>query len=523
MRLSSKFFLAGLFSFCCIYSYASEWNDSVRFEAEVGTSVGAGDYNPLWLSANQYGFSAIKSNSVWARVGAFKDLDKEKRFSWGAGVDMGVAYRFQSVFVPQQLYAEVKYRCLNAMIGAKELDDNFLDRSLSSGGLTNGWNSQPIPQFRAGIFDYADFWGCKGWFAVKGHIAYGTFSDNWWINRWVNKDAAEVPYSEYTLNSLYCSRAISFRFGNEKKYPLVGELGLCMETEFGGKTWFANRKNSDGTYGVWDKHPSDFKAWVKAFIPLGGSSDTDLGEQVNVQGNMLGNWSASLKWEDPRGWMVRLYYQHYYEDHSMLFFDYPWKDGLYGVQGRLPKNKFVSDIVYEFLYTKDQSGSVYWDHIPALDYQVSGADNYFNHYIYNGWQHWGRTNGNALITSPIYNQNHVIWHYSTRVMAHHLGFKGSPSPQVDYRVMLSHTRSWGSYAVPFRKVYGSFSGMAEANYHPRALRGFDVTLAVAFDKGEKMWLPGSTYYTGIGSNAAVMIKVGYSGFFKNKKLIPAIK
>ena len=103
---------------------------------------------------------------------------------------------------------------------------------------------------------------------------------------------------------------------------------------------------------------------------MGGSADTDPGEQLNVEGNMLGNWSFALRWDDPSGWMVRAYWQHVFEDHSMLFFDYPWKDGLYGVEARFPKNRFVSEIVAELLYSKDQAGPVYWDHVPSLDVQI---------------------------------------------------------------------------------------------------------------------------------------------------------
>ncbi len=471
----------------------AEWNDSIRWHAEVGTTLSAGEHTPLWLNANRFGFSSIERNNFWLRLGAFKELDKQKRFSWGAGVDMGVAHRFQSTFVPQQLYAEVQYRCLDAMVGAKEISDGFLDQSLSSGALTQGWNARPIPQVRIGIFDYADVWGCKGMFAVKGHIAYGVFDDNWWLDRWSSR------YTNYSLSTLYCSRAIYFRGGNASKFPLEGELGLVMDTEFGGKTWIPDGKGG----GFWERHPTDLKAFAKALIPAKGSSDTRPGEQANVEGNFLGNWSLGLKWQAPAGWMVRLYYEHYFEDHSMLFFDFPWKDGLYGVQARLPRNPFVSDIVYEFLYMKDQAGPVYWDHTPSIDYQVSGRDEYYNHEIYNGWQHWGQGIGNPLMTAPIYNANHNLYFYSTRVMSHHLGFKGEPSPQVAYRVMLSHTDSWGTYNVPFDRVKSNFSWLAEVKYHPKALWGCEVSLSLAMDHGSLL-----------GNSFGGMLSISRTGWFK---------
>lgn len=452
----------------------AEWNDSIRLRAEVSANIGSGDHNPFWLSANQYGFASIEKNNLALRLSAFKDIDNTRKFSWGAGIDLGVAHRSQSTFIPQQLFAEVKYRALGIMAGAKEFNDSFLPQNLSSGALTAGWNARPIPQVRAGIFDYADFWGCRGWFAVKGHIAYGTFDDDWWIKRWASPD-----YS-YALGTLYCSRAIFFRGGDSSRFPLTGELGLQMETQFGGKTWIPA---TDSKPACWMHNPRDFKAFAKALFPMKGGTDTPNGEQTNVQGNMLGNWSFALHWTAPAGWSLRAYYQHFFEDHSMLFFDYPWKDGLYGIHATLPENKFVSEILYEFLYSKDQSGPVYWDHTPDIDYQVSARDSYYNHYIYNGWQNWGQTVGNPLITSPIYNTNHQFAFLSNRIRANHFAIQGNPSPQVGWRLLATHTDSWGTYDTPYNNVRHNFSFLAEVKYHPRKLKGWEGTAAFAFDSG----------------------------------------
>lgn len=493
--MNHKFLLSALFSAVLMFPAVTtaERPDSIRYNAQIGATLSAGEHTPLWLNANRFGFSSIERNNLWLRLSAFKDLDKSERFSWGAGIDMGVAHRFQSTFMPQQLYAEAQYRCLDAMIGAKEIYDTFLDKELSSGALTNGWNARPIPQIRIGIFDYADFWGCDGWFAVKGHIAYGCFTDNWWLKRWVDKN------TRYSLNTLYCSRAISFRGGDERKFPLTGELGLNMDTEFGGKTWIPDGNGS----GHWEKHPTYLKAWVKALIPAKGGSDTAPGEQTNVEGNYLGNWNIALKWQAPSGWNVRLYYQHFFEDHSMMFFDYPWKDGLVGVQAKLPENRFVSDIDYEFLAMKDQSGPVYWDHTPEIDYQVSGRDYYYFHYIYNSWQQWGQYIGNPLLTSPIYNSVHNIQGTSTRILAHHLGFKGAPCDNIDYRVLLSHTRSWGTYMAPFRHTKSNTSWLVELKYHTRRLPGWEASVSLAGDHGNL-----------IGNSFGGMLTISKSGIIK---------
>lgn len=479
---------------CVLSVNGAERHDSLRYKAEVGTTLSTGAHTPFWMVSDNYGFSSVKRNNVWLRAGIFHDLDKEKRFSWGAGIDLGVAARFERVFIPQQIYAEVKYRCLNAMIGQKEFADDILDNDLSSGGLTHSGNARPIPQLRIGIFDYADFWGCKGWFAVKGYLGYGMFTDNAWIKKWV------APTSTYVLNTLYATRAIYFKFGDKRQFPLVGELGLKMDTQFGGTWYSAEDKNGQRQSR---KNPTNFKAWIKGMIPAGGDESTVAGEQTNVQGNFLGNWAFTLAWHDPKGWTVKAYYEHFFEDHSMMFFDYPWKDGLYGIYGKLPANRILSEAVIEYLYTKYQSGPVYWDHTPDINYQVSGRDSYYNHFIYNGWQNYGYGIGNPLITAPIYNKDHNMEFQQNRIEAFNIGLKGAPTAQIDWRLRASAIWSWGTYQNPNDNVVRDFSLLAEVNWHPGKLKGWEGSLSLGWDKGSLM-----------GNSFGVGISIAKVGFIK---------
>lgn len=479
---------------CCLPAMAREFGDSLRYNAEIGATVSTGEHTPFWMVNNQYGFSGIRKNNVWIRGGIFHDLDKEKRFSWGAGVDLGLAIRFERVVIPQQIYAEVKYRCLNALLGQKEMRDDIIDTDLSSGALTNSDNSRPIPQLRIGIFDYADFWGCKGWFAVKGYVGFGIFTDNAWIKRWA------LPQTEYTLNNLYCTRAIYFKGGDARQFPLVGEFGIRMDSQFGGTYYSAEDAN-----GVRNtvKRPTNFRAWIKGLIPLGGDAGTNPGEQSNVQGNFVGNWAFALGWYDPAGWSVKAYYHHFFEDHSQMFFDYGWKDGLWGINGKLPKNPYVTEALVEFLYTKDQSGPGYYDHDDKIDHQVSGRDNYYNHYLYNGWCNYGYGIGNPMIISPIYNSNHIFEFYNNRIEAWNIGLKGNPSTQVDWKLRIGYIRSWGEYTRPTLDILHDFSLLAKVNYHPAKLKGWQAALSIGWDNG-----------TLIGNSFGVGITISKAGFIK---------
>jgi len=86
----------------------------------------------------------------------------------------------------------------------------------------------------------------------------------------------------------------------------------------------------------------------------------------------------------------------------MMIYDF-WKDQLLGLELHLKRGRWVKNIVFEYLYTKYQSGSVYHDHTIHLKDDIGGRDEYYNHYIYAGWQHWGQVIGNPLFRSPLYN------------------------------------------------------------------------------------------------------------------------
>ena len=163
------------------FSAKGEWNDSIRYHAEIGASFSGGQHTPFWMANNQYGLASITRNNGYLRAGVFHDMDTTKRFTWGAGADLAVAARFTSVFVVQQLYGEVKYRCLNLLLGSKELNGFMHNSDLGSGNMMFSGNARPIPQLRIGIFDYADVWGTKGWFGVKLYGAFCMFTDNRWI------------------------------------------------------------------------------------------------------------------------------------------------------------------------------------------------------------------------------------------------------------------------------------------------------------------------------------------------------
>ena len=81
-----------------------------------------------------------------------------------------------------------------------------------------------------------------------------------------------------------------------------------------------------------------------------------------------------------KDWKFRAYLEHYFEDHSQMFWQYGrWKDGHLGLEVTLPENRWVTRVLWEGLNTKDQTGPLLYDGIAGSfhDVQMSGGDNYY--------------------------------------------------------------------------------------------------------------------------------------------------
>lgn len=103
------------------------------------------------------------------------------------------------------------------------------------------------------------------------------------------------------------------RFGNEDKFPLVFEAGAEMACQFGGVKYEATSRKKTNLYGG-----------LKDFITViySGGSDPGEGIYANAAGNTVGSWLLSLSYKFQNGLKLRTYYDHFFEDHSQLFWQY---------------------------------------------------------------------------------------------------------------------------------------------------------------------------------------------------------
>ena len=182
-----------------------------------------------------------------------------------------------------------------------------------------------------------------------------------------------------------------------------------------------------------------------------GSEDVTDGMHPNAAGNTVGSYNIALTWTED-DWRLRAYFERVFEDQSMLTVQYGIFDHLLGLDLKLPDNPYVSNIVVEHMSTKDQAGPVYHDATTNIPESYTGIDNYYNHHLFTGWQHWGMAIGHPLITSPLYNDDNIITFRNNRIRALHIGVDGQPSERLTWRALATFTRNWGTYAKPFDDV-----------------------------------------------------------------------
>ena len=487
--------------------------EKLRYGLEGGVIVSGGNHAPFWLASNRHGLTSLENNSAYITAGVFRDFDSKRGFTWAYGAEIAVAWNHTSPFYIQQLYADVKYHCWELSIGSKERWSENKNRTLSGGGLTFSPNARPIPQIRFGINEYTTVqWLFNGWVQVKGHMSYGRHTDDN-FQRTHMENARQG--SRYVEDVLFHEKTAFVKIGNPVVFPLSVEMGLEMYSQFGGRVW---EKSSDGDIIRYEL-PRSYKEYLKAFLPMAGGNDATEMEQTNINGNVLGSWHIAFIYETA-DWRIKAYHEHYYEDHSgLLGFDYhynregkrrlvtylPWRDGLFGVELTVPKNRIINNVVYEFLTSRDQGGPILQNPAGDMTGQAGGKDWYYNHTYYQSWQHWGMGICNPHTLSPLYNKEANLTMPYQRIRSHHIGFDGTPCDGINYRIMASHTRHWGSYEDPLPSPLNQLSTMGEVTFTPRKMNGWTFTAAIAYDHSKL-----------IGNNFGAMLTIGKSGWFGNR-------
>jgi len=484
---------------------------------DVGILMNAGNSElaPYYIASNRGGIVTQQYSALLDATLSHRMDCHAKRFSWGAGIEVlgGYAssagyerYKGEGQFEVQQqhparvwiqqAYAEAKYRSIYAVAGQKNKPSPIVNAELSSGDLVWSGNARPPVGLRAGFIDFQNIPFTKGWLQLTGEFGYFRQLDDKWLENHYN-------YYNYFVTTGLWSHYKSLHFRTRPDKPLVFTIGAQSACQFAGTANYYEKGQVTRTV----KMDADAKAFFRTFIA--GSGGNSAGDSF-VEGNHLGTWDIALEYRFKDGKRLRAYTQWLWEDGSGIG-KMNGFDGLWGLEYR-NGNRFslVDGAVIEYIDFTNHSGPIHWtpndrEGTPITSHS-SGADDYYNNYIYNGYQSRGMSIGSPFFKSPLYNQDGYMRYRDNVLRGFHAALSGWLSGELRYRLMTSYRKAWGTPLIPRAGSADDFSMSLEAVYLPARVGGLGLQAQVAIDRG-------SLY----GNNWGALVGIHYSGNFNFKK------
>lgn len=435
--------------------------DFVAYVMMMG-ALSTGSNLPFWTTANQYGIYPDSNGGIaQLYLGTQFNPEKDFHYRWGTSlVARGDKYLsdqlWYKAFLVDELYASVGWKFLTLDLGIKHREKDYLGAcaslgslSTTSGHLTWSGNARSMP----------------GYNIVLEKVAFPWTKEYLWF--WGNYGDYVTMDENYSKHAMVHSMSLFFKVYFDRRHRFSFSAGIDHYAVWGGERYAAN---------------VTFANYWRMVLGMSAGSDGTKSDQMNVIGDHGG--SELLRFDyDGDEWGISFQHEIPYADKSgMKFQNFP--DGVNTLAFSFKnKDRWVSDILYEFYYTMYQSGSQHdpetypdgtprpWE--PGLNY--IGMDDYYNNgELRSGWTHYGR-----LITSPLFYSNGarygIVNRYAevstlanpacgtenNRIMAHHIGLGGKLFRKAPYRLMLTFSQNFGRYSQsyagesPAQKPWGS--------------------------------------------------------------------
>ena len=512
MRISLLSLAVLAMTLCCVVTVVAQDADA-NYSAGVTLNASNSELAPYYISSNNGGnitqqYSALFHARLW------HEMDSTSRFSWGAGAELWGGYASSAGYQRyvgdgqfevqqqhparlwlQQAYVEAKYRSLHAVAGQRYKASPIVNAALSSGDLVWSGNARPPVGFRAGFIDFQNIPFTKGWLQINGEFGYFREFDDKWLENHYNY------YNHFiTTDKWLHYKSLHLRTNPDK--PLVFTIGAQSACQFAGTADYYK----DGQVERTVKMDADAKAFFRTFIA--GSGGNSAGDSF-VEGNHLGTWDIALEYKLLNKRSVRAYTQWLWEDGSGIG-KMNGFDGLWGLEYRNNNtdHPIVSGAVIEYIDFTNQSGPIHWtpNDRPGtpITSHSSGADDYYNNYIYNGYQSRGMSIGSPFVKSPLYNLDGYMRYRDNVLRGFHAAVAGCFNDNWSYRLMGSYRKAWGTPLMPRAGSADDFSMALDGLYHTR--QGWAFQARIALDHG-------SLY----GNNWGALLGISYSGSFNFKK------
>jgi len=475
--------------FILLFSFDAYSQHQTTYRAETFGSAATGENTPFWMLYHNWGMVPLDAGNFYVRGGVFHQQTINKDWSFNAGFDLAGSspHSYGDVWV-QQLYCELNWKSLRLNVGAKEDYVSFLNPYLSSGDFEMSNNARPLPEIKGSISDFIAIPYTKGNMYIKGHFAIGRYMDGNW-----QEDVARPNY-DYTKDVLSHHKSIYFRFGNIEKNKLQFTVGMDHQAQWGGKLYrslyiyIEESGQWERTYIV-EHQPKGLDDLFRVMIAKEGSPSSSGADQAYAAGSSIGAYILKTDYRLKNNAVLSTYKQHFFDDGSgMTLANY--RDGTYGIEYKTNRKTLLSGAVFEYIYTKHQTGSIHFnldmdDEHDKIRNRGNGNDDYYNNCDYvQGHSYYGRTKGTPLFLSPEYNKDGRLVFTSNRIISCHLGIEGYLHPTLQYRLLATTGQTWGRYYVPYKSVKQGFASNLDLIYSCPKVQDLDVKLSLGFNKGE---------------------------------------
>lgn len=469
-------------------------------------AAGSGSQLPFWATSNQYGLMP-QTNCVMTTFGAGNSYDPSKTFQWRFGVE-GSINTVEKNLVPAQAYVSAKWKFLSVDLGIKHRDMAFLapdpalgSLSSSSGHLIESGNARSHPGYNLILHPLYINFKKGGSLSIRG-----SFGDYW------------------TFDDRYVQRPLVHRLQGYLRYTRPDKR-FWVEA---GMDHYAIWAGTSPDLGVL---PHSFKDYLRIITFQSAGEGGPTIDRENVLGDHGGAVHILLAW-DRDTWDFTFQLQRPYNDKSgVIFKNFP--DGLYTFDfGWKDKDRWVSDILFEYMYTMWQSGTMHNDETGFIH---GGNDNYFNNLEYkSGWSNYGRPiaspffvpfgtrdgtwkQGEKLVGSAG-RSTYSSWDAieNTRLRLFHFGIGGKLFKKAPYKLMLSYSMNYGIYERPYvgTSTWCTDWIWFKKNDIDKPLRQFSLGFMGRVPIGRVLnatyglyWDKGQLQHSGFGASAGIAVTV----------------
>ena len=447
-------------------AFAQEENDGqTDFKVSLNSYLSSGKNLPFWMTSNQKGMIALNSNNYQLIQAGFSkefesDSDAKLDYTWGANLVAG--YGKESSFQANEFWAGMRYRGITITGGAKANPVVYEGLSSTNGNIDYSNNARPIPGVTI---------------ASNGFIPIFIWK-NWLTGRGVYEEKFLGTHT-FTSGAHLHHKSVELRASLRRDWAVT--LGINHYVLWGG------------TSPEFGPMPG-MSQYLNYILVLKAGPGAYVDDQRNRAGNQLGNFSLEIKKSLDRS-VISFYYNHLFEDQSGIEFA-NWSDGLYGLHvSSKDKKQFVTDFLYEFMYTLNQSGSINKLPAPTPDnpnrVTGRGKDSYFDHFIYRSFSYYNQMISTPLFV-PLIGADGVAYGIgSTRMWMHHIGLKGTYGKSFNWKTLITYSRNFGTYDNSFPTWGGAYpvpldelSILLECMYSPKK-SPIQIKFGVAGDVGQR--------------------------------------